>query len=78
MPFRLGHHSHLLRFHPSGVSQYVIEYRYLAAANAIFAVFAHSCQLALENLSLLFYNRSAELATGPDPLSGGGEVELIR
>ncbi len=48
MPFRLGHHSRLLRFQPSGSSQYVIEYRYLAAVDAIFAVFTHSCQLVLE------------------------------
>jgi hypothetical protein len=31
-------------FHPSGASQYVVEYRHLTIANAIFAVFAHSCQ----------------------------------
>ena len=63
MPFRLGYHSHLLRFQPSGFSRYAIEYRYLAAANAIVAVFAHSCQLILENLGELSYNRSGETAT---------------
>jgi hypothetical protein len=36
--------AHPLQFHPSGASQYVVEYRHLTIANAIFAVFAHSCQ----------------------------------
>jgi hypothetical protein len=78
MPFCLGHHSRLLRFQPSGSSQYDIEYRYLAAAKAIVAVFAHSCQLVLVNLSQLSYNRSQRRLLAPDHLSGGGEVGLIR
>src|SRR5829696_1511275 len=51
----LGPHvaaAHPLRFHPSGASQYVVEYRHLASATAIFAVFAHSCQLDLRNPGL--------------------------
>src|SRR5215217_8527889 len=51
----LGPHvaaAHPLRFHPSGASQYVVAYRHLTIANAIFAVFSHSCQYNLRNPGL--------------------------
>jgi hypothetical protein len=38
--------AHPLRFHPSGASQNVVAYRHLTSANAIFAVFAHSCAMS--------------------------------
>src|SRR5215208_4376263 len=60
----LGPHvaaAHPLRFHPSGASQYVVEYRHLTIANAIFAVFAHSCQYDPHRAS--FQPPSAQLRT---------------